>query len=30
MSKIQADFTAMTNLYRKQQSLMKAAIGKNG
>ena len=28
MSKVQADFTAMTNLYRKQQSLLKAALGR--
>lgn len=28
MSKVQADFTAMTNLYRKQQSLMKTALGR--
>ncbi len=28
MGQIQADFTALTNLYRKQMSLMKAAVGK--
>jgi flagellar basal-body rod protein FlgB len=28
MSKVQADFTAMTNLYRKQQSLLKTALGR--
>jgi flagellar basal-body rod protein FlgB len=30
MSQVQADFTAMTNLYRKQQSLLKTALGKGG
>ncbi len=28
MGQIQADFTALTNLYRKQMSLMKTAVGK--
>jgi len=28
MSKVQADFTTMTNLYRKQQSLLKTALGR--
>jgi flagellar basal-body rod protein FlgB len=27
MGRIQADFTALTNLYRKQMSLMKTATG---
>ena len=27
MGRIQADFTALTNLYRKQMSLMKTAVG---
>lgn len=30
MGQIQADFAAMTNLYRKQQALLKTALGKNG
>jgi len=30
MGQIQADFTALTNLYRKQQSLLKTALGKGG
>ncbi|MFV0623357.1 flagellar basal body protein [Sphingomonas sp. ac-8] len=30
MSQVQADFTAMTNLYRKQQSLLKTALGRGG
>lgn len=30
MGQVQADFTAMTNLYRKQQSLLKTALGKPG
>ena len=30
MGKVQADFTAMTNLYRKQQSLLKTALGHGG
>ena len=30
MGQIQADFTAMTNLYRKQQSLLKTALGRGG
>jgi flagellar basal-body rod protein FlgB len=30
MGEIQADFTAMTNLYRKQQGLLKTALGKGG
>ncbi|AGH49100.1 MULTISPECIES: flagellar biosynthesis protein FlgB [Sphingomonadales] len=29
MGQVQADFTAMTNLYRKQMSLLKSAIGRN-
>lgn len=28
MGRIQADFTALTNLYRKQMALMKTAVGK--
>jgi len=30
MGQIQADFTAMTNLYRKQQALLKTALGRGG
>lgn len=30
MGAVQADFSAMTNLYRKQLSLIKTAIGKGG
>lgn len=30
MGQLQADFTAMTNLYRKQQSLLKSALGRGG
>jgi flagellar basal-body rod protein FlgB len=30
MGQIQADFTALTNLYRKQQSLLKTALGRGG
>ena len=30
MGQIQADFTAMTSLYRKQISMMKTALGKSG
>lgn len=30
MGQVQADFAAMTNLYRKQQALMKTALGKGG
>ncbi|WP_298675599.1 flagellar basal body protein [uncultured Sphingomonas sp.] len=30
MSETQADFTAMTNLYRKQIQLLKTALGKGG
>lgn len=30
MGQIQADFAAMTNLYRKQQALLKTAIGRSG
>ena len=30
MGQIQADFAAMTNLYRKQQALLKTAIGRGG
>ena len=30
MGQVQADFTAMTNLYRKQQSLLKTALGRSG
>lgn len=30
MGAVQADFTAMTNLYRKQHALIKTAIGKGG
>ena len=30
MSQVQADFSTMTNLYRKQQSLLKTALGKGG
>ncbi len=30
MGQIQADFAAMTNLYRKQHGLLKAALGKGG
>lgn len=29
MGQLQADFTAMTNLYRKQQGLLKTALGKS-
>jgi flagellar basal-body rod protein FlgB len=30
MGEIQADFTAMTNLYRKQMSMLKTALGRGG
>jgi flagellar basal-body rod protein FlgB len=30
MGQVQADFAAMTNLYRKQISMMKTALGKGG
>lgn len=30
MGQIQADFAAMTNLYRKQQNLLKTALGRGG
>jgi len=30
MGEVQADFAAMTNLYRKQMGLLKAAIGRGG
>lgn len=30
VGQIQADFAAMTNLYRKQQALMRTALGKGG
>lgn len=30
MGQLQADFTAMTNLYRKQQALLKSALGRGG
>ena len=30
MGQVQADFAAMTNLYRKQQALLKTALGKGG
>lgn len=30
MGQVQADFTAMTSLYRKQMGLIKSAIGRNG
>lgn len=30
MGQIQTDFTTMTNLYRKQMSLMKTALGRGG
>lgn len=30
MGQIQADFTAMTSLYRKQISMMKTAVGRGG
>lgn len=30
MGKIQADFATMTNLYRKQQGLLKTALGRGG
>ncbi|HEU0066710.1 MAG TPA: flagellar basal body protein [Sphingomonas sp.] len=30
MGQLQADFTAMTGLYRKQQGLLKTALGKGG
>ena len=30
MGQVQADFAAMTNLYRKQQALMRTALGKGG
>ncbi|MDB5671886.1 MAG: flagellar basal-body rod protein FlgB [Alphaproteobacteria bacterium] len=30
MGQIQTDFATMTNLYRKQLSLMKTALGRNG
>lgn len=30
MGQMQADFAALTNLYRKQMSLLKTAIGKEG
>lgn len=30
IGQVQADFAAMTNLYRKQQALLKTALGKGG
>jgi flagellar basal-body rod protein FlgB len=30
MGQLQADFAAMTNLYRKQQAMMRTALGKGG
>lgn len=30
MGKVQADFSAMTNIYRKQMVLLKTALGKGG
>jgi flagellar basal-body rod protein FlgB len=30
MGRIQSDFAAMTSLYRKQQGLLRTAIGKSG
>jgi flagellar basal-body rod protein FlgB len=30
MGQVQADFTAMTSLYRKQQALLKTALGRGG
>ncbi len=30
MGKVQADFSAMTNIYRKQMVLLKTALGKSG
>lgn len=30
MGQVQADFAAMTSLYRKQQALLKAALGRGG
>ncbi|MCD2317083.1 flagellar basal body protein [Sphingomonas sp. IC-11] len=30
MGELQADFAAITNLYRKQQALLKTALGKGG
>lgn len=30
LGEVQADFTAMTNLYRKQISMLKTAVGKGG
>ncbi|CAA9514656.1 MAG: Flagellar basal-body rod protein FlgB [uncultured Sphingomonadaceae bacterium] len=30
MGQVQADFAAMTNLYRKQQALLRTALGKGG
>jgi flagellar basal-body rod protein FlgB len=30
MGQVQADFATMTNLYRKQQALLKTALGKGG
>ncbi|MBO9713491.1 flagellar basal body protein [Sphingomonas sp.] len=30
MGQVQADFTAMTSLYRKQMNLLKTAVGKGG
>ncbi len=30
MGQVQAEFTAMTNLYRKQLSMLKTAVGKGG
>lgn len=30
MGEVQADFTAMTNLYRKQMQMLKTAVGKAG
>ncbi|MDH4743513.1 flagellar basal body protein [Sphingomonas sp. CBMAI 2297] len=30
LGQVQADFTAMTNLYRKQLSMLKTAVGKGG
>lgn len=30
MGQVQADFAAMTNLYRKQQAMLRTALGKGG
>jgi len=30
MGQVQTDFATMTNLYRKQMSLMKTALGRGG